>query len=50
MAALLYQLLPGFIVVGLLVLGCGCRRKIQSELQAPLLSYVVDAIMISLLH
>lgn len=40
-AALFYQLLPGLIVVGLLVLGFSCRKKIQSELQAPLLPYVV---------
>lgn len=40
MATLFYQLLPGLVVVGLLLLGFGCRRKIQTELQTPLLPYV----------
>lgn len=40
LVAVLSQLLPGLLVVGLLVLGLGCRKKFRSELQAPLLAYV----------
>lgn len=37
--AVLFQLLPGLLIVGLLLLGLCCRKKLQSELQTPLLKY-----------
>lgn len=41
MALVLYQLLPGLLIVACLVIGFRCRRKIRSDLHAPLLLCVL---------